>query len=414
MCAAKWLQSTIHLEIGETHSCHHPVRHQVPLAELEKNPTALHNTEHKKERRRQMLQGDRPAECEYCWRAEDAGALSDRHYKSAEDWARPEITRLSQLDGSEDVMPRYLEVSFSSACQLSCSYCDPAVSSSLRAEMRKHGPYPTSQRFGEMGHFAESASHTTAFWRWWPSLRHELRVLRLTGGEPLLSEDSFRLMESFLAEPLPELKFSLNSNLMLSDERFQRLLTILERLKHHNALKEFHLYASIDTWGEQAEWLRHGLKLATFTRHLEKVLQETPHIPVTLLVTFNALSVFRFKELLDYVLWCRQRYPAATLKVGVSLLSFPGFLALANLPACFAPLLDDIRAHYHANGLERRGANGFSPSEVARFDRIVAQWKQSKPSTLEQADFKAFVTEHDRRKGVSFREAFPGVWEQWV
>lgn len=413
MCAAKWLQSTIHLEIGETHSCHHPPRHKVPESELAANPGALHNTEHKKRERKKMLQGIRPEECSYCWKAEDAGAnlLSDRHYKSAEDWARSSLPQLAKATGDENIDPTYLELSFSSTCQLKCSYCDPAVSSALRAEIRQYGAYPTSDNFGNLENFQESTQATDAFWKWWPEVRSKLQVLRLTGGEPLLLEDSFRLMESFLADPLPGLKFSLNTNLMLSDERFTRFRELLKRLSTARALKEFHLYASIDTWGEQAEWLRSGLSVKTFSRHLELVLRETPEIPVTLLVKFNALSPFKFIELLDYVLWCRKTYPKAQLKVGVSLLHYPHFMALPVLPRRYGPLLDEIVAHYEANSMALRGSVGFSPSEIERFKRIVEQWKKTPTAQHEWDNLQRFVVEHDRRKGTSFDLAFPEFWQ---
>jgi len=84
-CLAKWTQVTIHLQMGETHSCHHPKTHKVPLAELTRNPSALHNTRYKKQLRREMLEGKRPEECEYCWNVEDSSDLfSDRIYKSNE------------------------------------------------------------------------------------------------------------------------------------------------------------------------------------------------------------------------------------------------------------------------------------------------------------------------------------------
>ena len=51
MCLAKWTQVTLHLATGMTHSCHHPVPHKIPLAELKRNPSALHNTRYKKEKR---------------------------------------------------------------------------------------------------------------------------------------------------------------------------------------------------------------------------------------------------------------------------------------------------------------------------------------------------------------------------
>jgi len=413
MCAAKWLQSTVHLEIGETHSCHHPPRHKVPALELAANPGALHNTKHKKRERKKMLQGVRPEECSYCWSTEDAGAelLSDRHYKSAEDWARSSLPKLAEMTGDENIDPTYLELSFSSTCQLKCSYCDPAVSSALRAEIRQHGAYPTSDKFGALGLFQETPEATKAFWSWWPDVRSKLQVLRLTGGEPLLDDDSFRLMESFLTDPLPNLKFSLNSNLMLSDERFARFRDLLARLFQEKALKEFHLFASIDTWGEQAEWLRDGLNVKTFCRHLEMVLRETPEIPVTLLVTFNALSPFRFIELLDYVLWCRRTYPNAQLKVGISLLHYPHFMALPVLPRGHAPLLDKILVHMETNSIALRGVSGFSPSEIDRFKRILEQWKKASTAQGEWDNLRRFVVEHDRRKGTSFDRAFPDFWQ---
>ena len=44
MCYAKWAQVSMHLHNGMTHSCYHPPTHKIPLEELEKNPSALHNT----------------------------------------------------------------------------------------------------------------------------------------------------------------------------------------------------------------------------------------------------------------------------------------------------------------------------------------------------------------------------------
>ena len=74
---------TVLLQTGMTHSCHHPTPHKIPLSELDANPTALHNTQFKKEQRQKMLKGDRPSECEYCWNVEDSNkdAFSDRHFK---------------------------------------------------------------------------------------------------------------------------------------------------------------------------------------------------------------------------------------------------------------------------------------------------------------------------------------------
>ena len=67
-CLAKWTQVTMHLGSGLTHSCHHPKAHPIDLNDLATNPGALHNTGFKKNVRKQMLRGERPGECDYCWR----------------------------------------------------------------------------------------------------------------------------------------------------------------------------------------------------------------------------------------------------------------------------------------------------------------------------------------------------------
>jgi hypothetical protein len=70
-CAAKWYNATIWLGHGQTTSCHHPPAHKIDVEEIKTNPSAIHNTPHKKLMRKLMLEGKRPNECEYCWKVED-------------------------------------------------------------------------------------------------------------------------------------------------------------------------------------------------------------------------------------------------------------------------------------------------------------------------------------------------------
>ena len=95
MCLAKWTQVTMHLQLGHTHSCHHPRTHKISLNELKRNPSALHNTQYKKIRRKEMLDGKRPSECDYCWNVEDnSDRFSDRVFKSNESWSLPHMDEI--------------------------------------------------------------------------------------------------------------------------------------------------------------------------------------------------------------------------------------------------------------------------------------------------------------------------------
>ena len=70
-CMAKFKQVTMHLGTGMTHACHHPSPHKIPLKEIQENPAALFNTSVLKKARTEMLNNEKPSDCDYCWRVED-------------------------------------------------------------------------------------------------------------------------------------------------------------------------------------------------------------------------------------------------------------------------------------------------------------------------------------------------------
>ena len=203
MCLAKWTQVTMHLHLGHTHSCHHPSTHKIPLDELKVNPTALHNTKFKKEKRKEMLEGKRPDECDYCWNVEDSSdRFSDRVLKSRSEWSYPHFKEIVKMDPQENYNPKYVEVSFSNACNFKCSYCGPSFSSTWMEETNKFGGFPTTENFNSIEYITnedkmpiphrEYNPYVEAFWKWWPDLYRDLHTFRITGGEPLLSKDTFR------------------------------------------------------------------------------------------------------------------------------------------------------------------------------------------------------------------------------
>jgi len=131
MCLAKWKQVSMHLTTGHNNSCYHPPLHKIDPTEIKRNPSALHNTEHKKQQRKLMLEGTRPKECSYCWAMEDNNKLSDRHYRSGEPWAAEHFDDVVNANWDADVTPNYVEVNFNSACNLKCSYCSPQFSTRI-------------------------------------------------------------------------------------------------------------------------------------------------------------------------------------------------------------------------------------------------------------------------------------------
>src|SRR3989338_6090719 len=163
-----------------------------------------------------MLGGERPAECQYCWNIEDLGAdhISDRAYKSTAPWAYQHLESVVQ-QGAKEIDPTYLEVEFESTCNFKCAYCSPDLSTKWIEEIRTHGAYPTSWKTGDLdwlkssGRFPlskqEENPYVDAFWKWWPDLYPKLDTFRITGGEPLLSKNTWRVLDFIEEHPHPNL-----------------------------------------------------------------------------------------------------------------------------------------------------------------------------------------------------------------
>jgi hypothetical protein len=248
LCLAKWKQVSLHLPTGLNNSCYHPPLHTIDAATLKDNPSALHNTAYKKEQRKIMLKQERPTECSYCWTMEDNGKLSDRHYRSGESWAAKDFDVIVNSNGDEDVIPSYVEVNFNHACNLACSYCSPQFSSTWQQEMDQHGAYPTSNRHNDPSYFIgrnrpipvrEHNPYVEAFWDWWPTLYPELQHFRMTGGEPLLDKNTYRVFDYVLDNPKPDLHLNVTSNFSVDERSWQKYKGYVKQLCEGEKIEHF-------------------------------------------------------------------------------------------------------------------------------------------------------------------------------
>ena len=281
-CIAKWKQVTMHLQNGHTHSCHHPANHHVPIEEIKRNPTALHNSEFKKEQRKLMLEGKRPRECDYCWNVEDTGNhYSDRTHKSADPvWAHPYLNDIVNKPWNDDVDPSYVEVSFGNVCNFKCSYCAPHISSQWMEEIERYGPYPTSQSFNNLAWIKQQKmmpipnnqenAYVDAFWDWFPSMYKNLKYFRITGGEPLLNKNTFKVLDYIIANPNPELEVAINTNMNHPTELFNKFLEKVKIIINENKLKRFKLFTSAEAHGKQIEYIRFGMNYEDLNSNIYK------------------------------------------------------------------------------------------------------------------------------------------------
>jgi organic radical activating enzyme len=430
LCLAKWKQVSLHLQTGMNNSCYHPPLHKINIEDIGRNPGALHNTEHKKTQRAAMLAGKRPSECQYCWNMEDQNKLSDRHYRSGEPWAAVDFEKIVNSTGLEDdVVPSYVEVNFSNVCNLKCSYCSPQFSSSWTDEVARYGGYPTTTMHNAPEHFAgdrrvipvrEHNPYVEAFWKWWPELYPQLEHFRMTGGEPLLDKNTYRVFDYVLANPSPKLHLNVTSNFSVDEKSWQKYLGYVKQLCQQGNLEHFMQYVSLDAWAAQAEYIRSGLDFDLLWDRVNQFLSEVPNYSsLTFIVTMNNLSVTSIDSLFAGILGLRKTYSNTYQRVwfDTPVLREPAWQSLQILPESYADKLELLWA-WMIRQLEipEEPFKGFKDYELSRLDRDIAWMRagQGQDHSQAKADFYRFFSEHDRRRGTDFLQTFPDMRSWWA
>ena len=315
-CAAKWLNATIWLGNGQTTSCHHPLGHQIDAGELQTNPTAIHNTPHKKYMRKLMQEGKRPQECEYCWKIEDIGRdnMSDRVYKTAV-FEESDILHTAKADWQENTMLKTLEISFDRTCNFACSYCNPSFSTTWVKDIHKFGPYRNIDGDAR-SHFINEADHakplpdeinpySQAFWRWWEDgLADNLEEIRITGGEPLMAPGVWKLFEWFRnnqerATNRPDgkvLRYAINSNLVPKDEIMDKLI------EYSHFVPYMEVYTSCESFGAHAQYIRDGFDWNKWIANLTRLHTEGNIKKTHMMMTINSLCLASIVEFMDQMM----------------------------------------------------------------------------------------------------------------
>ncbi len=427
MCLAKWNQVSLHLPTGLTNSCYHPPLHEIDATKLEDNPAILHNTAEKLNQRQQMLKGERPEGCSYCWKMEDTGEMSDRHYRSGEPWAMQDFTAIKQNPIDDRWTPRYVEVNFNNACNFKCSYCSPQFSTTWGKEIAVYGQYPTSPSHNAPEHFQgrnrpipnrEDNPYVTAFWKWWPTLYKNLKHFRMTGGEPMMDNNTYKVFQYIIDNPKEDLHLNVTSNMCPPDGKLKnKYFDMVKKICIEEKVEHFMQFVSVDAWGKQAEYIRNGLEFNRMWDNVDEFLYRIPvRNSVTFIITYNNLSVTSLDKLLEGILELRKRHSKTYQRVWVDipLLRQPAWQQVTLLPESYQAIHEANIEYMRENSGEEKGLHIFKDFEIQKMLRNLIYWrKNANINTQNKKNFYAFFNEHDRRRLTNFETVFPEMTEFW-
>ncbi len=422
-CAAKWYNATIWLGSGQTTSCHHPPAHAIDAEAIKTNPSAIHNTAEKKIDRLNMQLGNRPKGCEYCWKIEDMGvdAVSDRVYKSRI-YPIKALDEAYQIPHQDDVNLRTLEIAFDRTCQLACSYCNPAFSSTWVKDIKNNGAYTNLVSDGrnhfththdsaQLYRFGETNPYVEAFFQWWETDLHKtLQELRITGGEPLMSGETWKLIEWFKANKgRSQTRLAINSNLSMDR------LKLFEFVEKTQDIPHLEIYTSNEAHGAQAEYIRDGLDYDLWMHNVQELLEHNHIRAVHCMCTINALCLDSLDVFLDQLIKLKKVYGRERVNFTLNILRFPSFQSSLVLP-------EELKTKYGLRLAEwlakHQGHDYLHEHEINHMQRLINYLDQVKTPHSEafdlpklRNDFREFYLQYDARRNKNFSETFAAFKE---
>ena len=333
-------------------------------------------------------------------------------------------------------VPRYVEVNFNNACNFKCSYCSPQFSTAWGKEIDIYGEFPTHPAHNAPEHFMgrrkpipnrEPNPYVEAFWRWWPELYKNLKHFRMTGGEPMMDVNTYRVFDYIIDHPKKDLHLNVTSNMCPPDIKLKnRYFDQVKRICLDEKVEHFMQFVSVDAHGPQAEYIRNGLNYNQFIDNVNEFLHRIPvRNSVTFIITYNNLSVTSLHRLLKDIRLLRSEHSKNYQRVwfDIPLLRQPLWQQITLLPESYQRIHEDnikwMAEHQEQIGPKqvtetRLDFSLFKDFEIQKMQRNLAYWrKNTETNSTQKKNFYAFFAEHDRRRGTSFERTFPEMQEFW-
>jgi hypothetical protein len=266
---------------------------------------------------------------------------------------------------------------------------------------------------GMMPNNSPDNPYLLAFWEWFPSVYYELNTFRMTGGEPLMDRNTFRIFDYVKQNPNKKLHLSITSNCCPPKGQWQRFIDDLKEITDKDAIEHFMLFCSLDAWGPQAEYIRFGLDFELLLKNITQYLRESTMHSLTFIVTANILSLPSWITYMENILKLRQEMNTDRQLIwfDTPMLHEPKWMSLKLASKeMLQPLLDSIKfmeANIETVNNRFKCFKDYEIDKVRRLYEWALEPMPKEEEELAKTNFHLYFAEHDRRRGTNFLKTFP-------
>ena len=346
------------------------------------------NSEPMKQLRLDMLTGVKNSECTNCYVHEEQGIKSFRNMINDEFSHQYDVINSTKKDGSlKEFKMRYFDIRFNNICNFKCRTCGSGFSTQWEQEDLKNKVWnakviPKNDNKEFLAEVIDQIPY--------------METAYFAGGEPLITEEHYILLEEMIRSGKTDINLRYNTN--LSNLKFKDK-DLISLWKHFT--NGVNVYASIDHYGERAEYIRHGTDWGVVETNF-KLVKKTPFIKLhvnTVLSVFNVLTINDFYQ----YLYDNNMYSVSDSIYTLYNMSTPEYLACHILPPDMKQKAKDS-LEKTVNFLKSKK---FKVQQVQQISDAIP-WAMSKDSwDQHKMQFRNEIKRLDKIRDENFKQTFP-------
>lgn len=381
-CNQKFNWAQVSMFDGRVQSCCIANEDSPSLQEIKSHPVGFFNYPQIIKDRKAMLAGEKITGCQNCWNTEERGLIS-RRLRS---------TNTEFLDNVDSATPRELSIVISNTCAMTCVYCCKKFSHSWRADLVNNGDYRCSddQRYAVTNrdrvlHQTSQAGLTntefySVLWDQISAVLDSIKVLRISGGEPFLSNNLLNLLEQIKDH---NIEVTINTGLGVAPARLKQFVKPLQ------AIKNLTVWVSGENTGSAYEFVRYGNSYENFKNNID--LLTSNDINIKYWCTVSNLSIFNFLDFVDTHCLSAQK------KFNIDPIVDPKFLS--------PNIIDD--------GSKREFLSRLKDYQHCVDTSVLRKSVEIGCSEQDRIDSRNFLTEFATRRNLTL-DIFPASFVSWL